>query len=32
MKYYLYISDAKVDMLLPQIPHELKPNRLLWRP
>jgi len=24
MKYYLYISDAKVDMLLPQIPHELK--------
>lgn len=24
MKYYLYISDAKVDMLLPQIPHEVK--------
>jgi hypothetical protein len=24
MKYYLYISDAKVDMLLPQIPHEAK--------
>jgi hypothetical protein len=21
MKYYIYISDAKVDMLLPQIPH-----------
>jgi hypothetical protein len=24
MKYYVYISDAKVDMLLPQIPHEDK--------
>jgi hypothetical protein len=24
VKYYLYISDAKVDMLLPQIPHETK--------
>lgn len=24
MKYYLYISDAKVDMLLPQIPHDAK--------
>jgi hypothetical protein len=24
MKYYLYISDAKVDMLLPQVPHETK--------
>lgn len=24
MKYYIYISDAKVDMLLPQIPHETK--------
>jgi hypothetical protein len=24
MKYYLYISDTKVDMLLPQIPHETK--------
>jgi hypothetical protein len=24
MKYYIYISDAKVDMLLPQIPHEVK--------
>jgi hypothetical protein len=24
MEYYLYISDAKVDMLLPQVPHELK--------
>lgn len=24
MKYYLYISDAKVDMLLPQVPHEIK--------
>lgn len=24
MKYYVYISDAKVDMLLPQIPHEEK--------
>jgi hypothetical protein len=23
MKYYLYISDAKVDMLYPQVPHEL---------
>ena len=24
VKFYLYISDAKVDMLLPQIPHETK--------
>jgi hypothetical protein len=24
MKYYLYISDAKIDMLLPQIPHDEK--------
>jgi len=24
MKYYLYISDAKVDMLYPQVPHQLK--------
>jgi hypothetical protein len=24
MKYYIYISDAKVDMLLPQVPHEAK--------
>ncbi len=24
MKYYLYISDAKVDMLLPQVPHHAK--------
>jgi hypothetical protein len=24
MKYYIYISDAKVNMLLPQIPHDLK--------
>jgi hypothetical protein len=24
MKYYLYISDAKVDMLYPQIPHDSK--------
>lgn len=24
MKYYVYISDSKVDMLLPQIPHETK--------
>lgn len=23
MKYYLYISDAKVDMLLPQVPHNI---------
>lgn len=23
-KFYMYISDAKVEMLLPQIPHELK--------
>jgi hypothetical protein len=22
MRYYIYISDAKVDMLLSQIPHE----------
>src|SRR5687768_4399156 len=24
MKYYVYISDAKVDMLLAQIPHDAK--------
>lgn len=24
MKYYIYISDAKVDMLLPQVPHDIK--------
>jgi hypothetical protein len=24
MKYYIYISDAKVDMLLPQVPHEIR--------
>jgi hypothetical protein len=24
MKFYLYISDAKIDMLLPQVPHEAK--------
>lgn len=24
MKYYIYISDTKVDMLLPQVPHEVK--------
>jgi len=24
MKYYTYISDSKIDMLLPQIPHEVK--------
>jgi hypothetical protein len=24
MKYYVYISDSKVDMLLPQVPHEVK--------
>jgi hypothetical protein len=24
VKYYLYISDTKVDMLLPQIPHKLQ--------
>jgi hypothetical protein len=24
MKYYVYISDAKIDMLLPQVPHDLK--------
>jgi hypothetical protein len=24
MKFYLYISDAKIDMLLPQIAHEAK--------
>ena len=24
MKYYIYISDAKVDMLLPQIPHDTR--------
>jgi len=24
MKYYIYISDAKVDMLFPQVPHVIK--------
>jgi hypothetical protein len=24
VKYYIYISDAKVDMLFPQVPHEIK--------
>jgi len=24
MKYYLYISDAKLDMLYPQVPHAIK--------
>jgi len=24
MKFYLYVSDAKVDMLFSQVPHELK--------
>ncbi len=24
MKYYTYISDAKVDMLFPQVPHDVK--------
>jgi len=24
MKYYIYISDAKIDMLYPQIPHDQK--------
>jgi len=24
MKYYIYISDAKVDMLFPQVPHDIK--------
>ena len=24
MKYFVYMSDAKVDMLLPQIPQEVK--------
>lgn len=24
MKYYLYISDAKIDMLYPQVPHDVK--------
>jgi hypothetical protein len=24
MKFFVYISDSKVDMLLPQIPHEVK--------
>lgn len=24
MKYYLYISDAKLDMLYPQVPHSVK--------
>ncbi len=23
-KFYIYISDAKIDMLLPQVPHDLK--------
>ena len=24
MQYYVYISDSKVDMLLPQIPHDIR--------
>ncbi len=24
MKYYIYISDTKLDMLYPQVPHEIK--------
>jgi hypothetical protein len=24
MKYYVYISDTKVDMLFPQVPHDIK--------
>jgi hypothetical protein len=24
MKYYIYISDAKIDMLLPQVPHDIR--------
>jgi len=24
VKYYLYISDAKIDMLFPQVPHQIK--------
>jgi len=24
MKYYIYISDAKIEMLLPQVPHTVK--------
>ena len=24
MKYYIYISDTKVDMLFPQVPHDIK--------
>jgi hypothetical protein len=24
MRYYIYISDAKVDMLFPQVPHDIK--------
>jgi hypothetical protein len=24
VKYYIYISDAKVDMLFPQVPHDIK--------
>ena len=23
-KFYIYISDAKIDMLLPQVPHDIK--------
>jgi len=23
MKYYIYISDAKVDMLFPRVPHHI---------
>ena len=23
MKYYVYISDAKVDMLFPRVPHDI---------
>jgi hypothetical protein len=24
VKYYIYVSDSKVDMLFPQVPHEIK--------
>ncbi|HLH02645.1 MAG TPA: hypothetical protein VKX25_07740 [Bryobacteraceae bacterium] len=24
MRYYIYISDAKIDMLWPQVPHAVK--------
>src|SRR5713226_1064025 len=32
MKYYIYVSDAKIDMLFPQVPHDIKKRVAVeWR-